>query len=161
MNETEYKNYYITHNAYNSDEYTVQYDGDDLWFDSEEDAKEFIDSLDESEETEDHFDDKEDGIEPEDPGYDEDEVLNELDKKSEGRYTVRYRDYDTGEEKEETLFCDSPYEARHYVSPLGDIINVYESKKHKREATNCGAIPSTPGKHIRITMDEEDEDDEN
>lgn len=33
--------------------------------------------LKESEETEDHFDDKEDELEPEDPGYDEDEVLVE------------------------------------------------------------------------------------
>ena len=124
LNDTEYKGYYITHNAYGKNEYTVQCDGDDCYFDSEDDAKKFIDEI-----TEDHFDDKEDGIEPEDPGYDEDEVLNEDDPVTEGRYTVRYRDYDTGEEMETTIFCNSAYDAKHYISPLGDVIKVYESKE--------------------------------
>lgn len=41
----EYKDYYIDHNLYGKDEYTVQYEGDDMWFDTEEEAKAFIDSI--------------------------------------------------------------------------------------------------------------------
>lgn len=74
----EYKGYSIDYNIYGKGEYTVQtWDGEDNWFTSEEEAKSFIDGLDESKETEDHFDDKATDLEPEDPGYDEDEVLVE------------------------------------------------------------------------------------
>lgn len=45
--------------------------------------------LKESEETEDHFDDKEDELEPEDPGYDEDDVLVEEDKEDDKPYTTQ------------------------------------------------------------------------
>lgn len=43
----EYKGYYIEHNLYKQNEYSVQYCGDDLMFTSEEKAKQFIDSLEE------------------------------------------------------------------------------------------------------------------
>lgn len=39
----EYKGYYIAFNLYNQGEYTIQIDGDDLWFMTEEEAKIFID----------------------------------------------------------------------------------------------------------------------
>jgi hypothetical protein len=38
-----YKGYYIEHDFYGEDEYTVQYLGDDIWFDTLEEAKSFID----------------------------------------------------------------------------------------------------------------------
>ena len=46
----EYKGYYIEHGFYGGDEYTVQYDGDDVEFNSVEDAKQFIDEVSELEE---------------------------------------------------------------------------------------------------------------
>lgn len=82
MNDTEYKGYYITHNAYGNNEYTVQYDGDDCYFDSEEDAKKFIDGLEE-----DHFDDKEDELDFDDSEFDPDEVL--VEEGNIGPYTVK------------------------------------------------------------------------
>ena len=44
----EYKGYYIEHDFYGQDEYTVQYCGDDVIFKTKEEAKAFIDELDES-----------------------------------------------------------------------------------------------------------------
>lgn len=41
----EYKDYTIEFNIYGKNEYTVYFDGDDIWFDSEAEAKEFIDSV--------------------------------------------------------------------------------------------------------------------
>ena len=41
----EYKGYIIEQNFYNKNEYTVYYAGDDIIFDTIEQAKEFIDSL--------------------------------------------------------------------------------------------------------------------
>ena len=41
----EYKGYYIEFNIYGSNEYTVQYCGDDILFDSEQKAKEFIEEV--------------------------------------------------------------------------------------------------------------------
>lgn len=41
----EYKGYTIEQNFYNKNEYTVYYAGDDIIFNTLEDAKEFIDSL--------------------------------------------------------------------------------------------------------------------
>ena len=41
----EYKGYYIEYNFYDKNEYTVQYCGDDIWFDTIQQAKEFIDSI--------------------------------------------------------------------------------------------------------------------
>lgn len=41
----EYKGYYIEFNFYGKGEYTVQYCGDDVWFNTEEKAKEFIDGI--------------------------------------------------------------------------------------------------------------------
>lgn len=41
----EYKGYCIEHGFYGGDEYTVQYDGDDVEFNSVEDAKQFIDEV--------------------------------------------------------------------------------------------------------------------
>lgn len=74
----EYKGYSIDYNIYGKGEYTVQtWDGEDNWFTSEEEAKSFIDGLEESEETEDHFDDDEDEFEPEEDDYEEDDVLLE------------------------------------------------------------------------------------
>lgn len=42
---TKYRVFYIEYNFYGMNEYTVQYDGDDIIFDTKEKAKEFIDSL--------------------------------------------------------------------------------------------------------------------
>ena len=42
---TEYKGYYIEYNFYGHGEYTVQVDGDDCMFKSEDEAKQFIDKL--------------------------------------------------------------------------------------------------------------------
>ena len=42
---TEYKGYYIETDFYGQGECTVQFCGDDILFDSPEEAKEFIDSL--------------------------------------------------------------------------------------------------------------------
>lgn len=42
---TEYHGYFIEFNLYGANEYTVQVNGDDVWFESDEKAKEFIDSL--------------------------------------------------------------------------------------------------------------------
>lgn len=41
-----YKDYDITFNLYGDNEYTVQYCGDDYYFNSAKDAEMFIDSLD-------------------------------------------------------------------------------------------------------------------
>ena len=41
----EYKGYYIDFNIYGMNEYTVQYEGDDVVFDTQEDAMMFIDSV--------------------------------------------------------------------------------------------------------------------
>lgn len=41
----EYKDYDITYNFYGNGEYTVQYCGDDVWFTSEKEAREFIDDI--------------------------------------------------------------------------------------------------------------------
>lgn len=42
---TEYKGFYIEHDLYGQSEYTVQYCGDDIWFESEAEAKRFIDEV--------------------------------------------------------------------------------------------------------------------
>lgn len=42
---TKYRDFYIEYNFYGMNEYTVQYEGDDIIFDTKEKAKEFIDSL--------------------------------------------------------------------------------------------------------------------
>jgi hypothetical protein len=39
-----YKGFEISHNFYGTGEYTVFCDGDDLWFTTETEAKEFIDN---------------------------------------------------------------------------------------------------------------------
>jgi hypothetical protein len=39
----EYKGFYIEYNIYGKGEYTVQVCGDDVWFTTEQDAKDFID----------------------------------------------------------------------------------------------------------------------
>ncbi len=44
-NSFEYKGYYVDYNVYGKNEYTVQYDGDDLWFNTPEEAMAFIDSV--------------------------------------------------------------------------------------------------------------------
>ena len=41
-----YKGYEISYNFYGNGEYTVFYDGDDVWFRSEKAAKDFIDGID-------------------------------------------------------------------------------------------------------------------
>ena len=41
----EYRGFYIEFNFYGSNEYSVQFCGDDVIFDSEEDAKNFIDTI--------------------------------------------------------------------------------------------------------------------
>ena len=41
----EYKGYYIDFNIYKQKEYSVQYCGDDFLFKTEEEAKAFIDSI--------------------------------------------------------------------------------------------------------------------
>lgn len=132
MNDLEYKGYYITTG---DNTYTVQCDGEDCNFDTEEDAKEFIDGM----TTEDHFDDKEDGIEPEDPGYDEDEVLNEEDHLGEAYYRVWYTDFDTGEEKTQDVWGRDNFEVRRMVNPQGRISKIKmigeRSKKRKSEST--------------------------
>lgn len=43
----EYKGYYIEVNFYGRNEFTVQYCGDDVWISSIEEAKAFIDSIEE------------------------------------------------------------------------------------------------------------------
>lgn len=45
---TMYKGYWIEFNLYGKEEYTVQVDGDDNWFDTEKEARTFIDSLEEA-----------------------------------------------------------------------------------------------------------------
>ncbi len=39
----EYKGYFIEYNIYGKSEYTVQFCGDDYWFSTEKEAKDFID----------------------------------------------------------------------------------------------------------------------
>ena len=41
----EYKGYYIEFNFYGRNEFTVQYCGDDIYFPTEKEAEEFIDSI--------------------------------------------------------------------------------------------------------------------
>ena len=41
----EYNGYYIEYNIYGRNEYSVQYCGDDVIFDTEAQAKEFIDQI--------------------------------------------------------------------------------------------------------------------
>lgn len=43
MKTINYKGYDIEFNFYNRNEYTIQYCGDDLWFNNLDDVKEFID----------------------------------------------------------------------------------------------------------------------
>ena len=50
MEEKMYKGYWITFNLYGRGEYTVQDCGDDVVFDTEEEAKQFIDGLENEEE---------------------------------------------------------------------------------------------------------------
>lgn len=45
FDEIEYRGYYITFNFYGRGEYTVQYCGDDVMFNTVEDAKEYIDRV--------------------------------------------------------------------------------------------------------------------
>lgn len=45
MQEYEYKGYYITFNFYGHKEYTVQYEGDDIMFETAYDARKFIDEV--------------------------------------------------------------------------------------------------------------------
>lgn len=45
MREIEYNGYYIAFNFYGENEYSVQYQGDDIIFNTENEAKAFIDSL--------------------------------------------------------------------------------------------------------------------
>ena len=40
-----YKGYYIEHNFYGMGEYSVQFCGDDIMFDTEDEAKAFIDEV--------------------------------------------------------------------------------------------------------------------
>ena len=42
---TEYRGYYIERNVYGSGEYSVEYCGDDVIFDTEEQARAFIDEV--------------------------------------------------------------------------------------------------------------------
>ena len=42
---TEYRGYTITHDFYKRGEYTVEFNGDEFWFDNCADAMEFIDFL--------------------------------------------------------------------------------------------------------------------
>ena len=49
MASTMYCGHWIEHNFYGKGEYTVYHNGDDVWFDTEEEAKAFIDKLDEEE----------------------------------------------------------------------------------------------------------------
>lgn len=46
----DYKGYYIDYNFYGKKEYTVQYCGDDVWFATKKEAKQFIDKIVEKEE---------------------------------------------------------------------------------------------------------------
>ena len=41
----EYKGFYIEFNIYGTNEFTVQYCGDDIIFDTEEEAKDFINEV--------------------------------------------------------------------------------------------------------------------
>lgn len=45
IKEVEYKGYYITIGFYANGDVTVQYDGDDIYFHTVEEAKEFIDEI--------------------------------------------------------------------------------------------------------------------
>lgn len=40
-----YKGYYIEFNIYGEGEFTVQFCGDDVWFPTEKEAREFIDEV--------------------------------------------------------------------------------------------------------------------
>ena len=190
---------------------------------------------------EDHFDDLAAGVEPEEPDYDEDEVLVEEDDTE--PYTTKdiakgvvdllnsaSMDWETGsydelddaaealgslidrkglnisEDEFDRIFGDGdyfilqkyienhPHDAemifntvakafgysnyKDYITyvnwveaggedemimDLNDLIdqNDRDMRDRANEATNAGAIASVPGKHIRIDLDEEDEDDPN
>ena len=169
---------------------------------------------------ENHFDDLAAGVEPEEPDYDEDEVLTE--DGDEEVYTTKdiakgivdllksaSMDWETGnyDELDETFealgdlidrkglnisqddfdnICDGDYfilqkymedhpeEADMIFNTMSkafgfsnykDYITyedwTIEPEDELEEATNAGAIASVPGKHIRIDLDEEDEDDPN
>lgn len=41
----EYRGYFIEFNLYHKHEFTVQYNGDDIWFENIKDAMSFIDSI--------------------------------------------------------------------------------------------------------------------
>ena len=41
----EYKGFYVEYDFYGRDEYTVQYCGDEIWFESKEEAIQFIDEV--------------------------------------------------------------------------------------------------------------------
>lgn len=45
FHEVEYKGYYIVLNFYGKGEYTVQYGDGDMWFDTVDEAKAFIDDV--------------------------------------------------------------------------------------------------------------------
>lgn len=49
MESTQYKGYWIEFNLYGDGEYTVQYCGDDVIFETLEEARKFIDDLEEEE----------------------------------------------------------------------------------------------------------------
>ena len=50
MTSTQYKGHWIEFDFYNSGEYTVYHEGDDVWFDTEIEAKKFIDQIENDEE---------------------------------------------------------------------------------------------------------------
>ena len=50
MESTMYNGHWIEHNFYGNGEYTVFYNGDDVVFDTEEEAKKFIDKIEMEEE---------------------------------------------------------------------------------------------------------------
>lgn len=49
MESLQYNNYWIEYNIYGQGEYTVFYNGEDVWFDTVSEARKFIDSLEEEE----------------------------------------------------------------------------------------------------------------
>lgn len=50
MRSTTYKGHWIEFDFYGKGEYTVYHDGDDVWFDTEIEAKKFIDQIESEEE---------------------------------------------------------------------------------------------------------------
>lgn len=45
MTSTQYKGHLIEFDFYNSGEYTVYHDGEDVWFETEAEAKKFINQI--------------------------------------------------------------------------------------------------------------------